>query len=338
MKPSLTVMTNVYVEAAKTKHPRFALCIWIAPNCARCAFAYPARVVIVVCFLFAASLQTSSQTSIVIIRKPNELVAAADSKGTPSEGNTTVLGDRPLCKIKQTGDTFFAAAGLYLDTGTNFNLVEIVVEVSRRGGTSLEKATRFEEMIREPIIRAMRSIKSNKRDYYQRRFAGKESVQVAFFAWESGAPELHIRSVTVTGKFGRETANIDRKDCPGSDCVNNTMASFLGNNDAILRYVREHPEIRNTDLVAASQKLVEIEIADIPREVGPPIDILRITKDHTEWIKKKPECRDIQPEPTPTPQREGFPLPPDYSQRIEILIVLAASAILLCLLVFLKRR
>jgi hypothetical protein len=36
--------------------------------------------------------------------------------------------------------------------------------------------------------------------------------------------------------------------------------------------------------------LIRLEIEEDGEDVGPPIDILRITKRGAQWIKRKPQC------------------------------------------------
>lgn len=158
----------------------------------------------------------------------------------------------------------------------------------------MEKADRFVEVARTPIIAAVKRMKMVEPDYYRKKFHGKDAVEVAFFGLQNGILELHVRGIAVTIEKGGETANITRKDCPGANCIQDTYAAFLGSHDVNMPYVNEHPEIKSIDLALAARKLVELEIESNPNEVGPPIDILRITRNRAEWVQRKTECPEIQ--------------------------------------------
>jgi hypothetical protein len=85
-----------------------------------------------------------------------------------------------------------------------------------------------------------------------------------------------------------------RHNCPGDDCPLGEIAIYLGAHDAIDRFRGENPDSYAVGLVKAVRQLVQLEIDDRPDSVGPPIDVLRITKDGPEWIEHKKECPNIQ--------------------------------------------
>jgi len=226
-------------------------------------------------------------TCIVIIRKPSELAGAADSKANIGLGGES----SSLCKFKQVGSVFIAAAGLYSNSATGFDLYSVALTACQGRSTIQEKADRFARQVQEPLIRALKRIQSIDPEYYRRRLPeGREVVQVAFFGFEVGAPRLHVRAATLRN----QKLVITRKDCPGGDCVQNTMAAILGSSDGAYSYINAHPEIQDIDLAQATNKLVEAEIRNNPNEVGGPVDILRIDKTGARWVQKKPSCPRIR--------------------------------------------
>jgi hypothetical protein len=44
------------------------------------------------------------------------------------------------------------------------------------------------------------------------------------------------------------------------------------------------------------RRLIEIEIAARGEYVGPPIDIVRISRNGAQWIQRKTECAELQPQ------------------------------------------
>src|SRR5262249_19614066 len=86
---------------------------------------------------------------------------------------------------------------------------------------------------------------------------------------------------------------VKRSDCP-SKAFPIAMASIMGSDKAVTRYIKEHPEIQTIDLPTAARKLVEIEVIANPTEVGPPVDVISFDKGKARWIQKKPECPEIE--------------------------------------------
>jgi hypothetical protein len=67
----------------------------------------------------------------------------------------------------------------------------------------------------------------------------------------------------------------------------------MGKHEAIDRYLPQDPDMWKNDPVDVVRKLIEIEVTSEHETVGPPIDILRITKEGSEWIQKKDMCADL---------------------------------------------
>ena len=88
------------------------------------------RLLILIVFVYgsfgetlARGADTTYGTAIAVYRSDNEIVVAADSKATHEDDSSYV---EPVCKIRQFGSTFVAAAGIYEVSGTGFDLWEIV--------------------------------------------------------------------------------------------------------------------------------------------------------------------------------------------------------------------
>jgi hypothetical protein len=79
--------------------------------------------------------------------------------------------------------------------------------------------------------------------------------------------------------------------CPG-DCQDPTLAPvFLGEREAMQMYWTETRFNKDNGFPKNAEALVDAAITANPKAVGGPIDILRITRKESSWIKVKPECR-----------------------------------------------
>jgi hypothetical protein len=65
---------------------------------------------------------------------------------------------------------------------------------------------------------------------------------------------------------------------------------FLGEKQAINRFVDANPHYFAIGFVPTIQTLIQLEISDKPELVAPPIDIVRVDMTGTNWIQRKPQC------------------------------------------------
>jgi hypothetical protein len=69
------------------------------------------------------------------------------------------------------------------------------------------------------------------------------------------------------------------------------MLTILGESHAIEQYVSQTPSYKKRKPVELVEEFVELEIADKPGVVGPPIDVLQITKTGVVWNQRKQDCQ-----------------------------------------------
>jgi hypothetical protein len=77
--------------------------------------------------------------------------------------------------------------------------------------------------------------------------------------------------------------------CPG-DCQNGVELFYLGKADEIKKYVSNLGSNFNMSPEAFAKYLVNLEIKAGTPGVGPPIDLIVITKDGVKWLSRKKEC------------------------------------------------
>jgi hypothetical protein len=69
------------------------------------------------------------------------------------------------------------------------------------------------------------------------------------------------------------------------------MLTILGESRAIEQYIRETPSYKKKPPIELAKEFVELEIADKPNVIGPPIDALQISKTGAVWEQRKPDCQ-----------------------------------------------
>jgi len=256
-------------------------------------YAYSTGIILLLCFFpFQLAL---GQTSIVAIRLNDQVVVGADSKIHLEEATGLKIPvSEPICKIGKGDGFFFATSGLLAVKETGYNANKIISEAPKINGTIEQKIERLEEMIKTPLTE---SLERHRRVYpwnYPYTSGTKPALEIVFLAVEKDSPFLLRRDfIPITSAFDSVEMNIVRKKCPG-DCQNGEDIYPLGEKRAIKERLSQGPNFWKNDPINAIRKLIELEIADDPFYVGPPIDILQIDKNGARWIEKKKECPDIQ--------------------------------------------
>jgi hypothetical protein len=215
------------------------------------------------------------------------LVIGADSKQTG--GGTATGRDRLGCKIIQVNATVFASTGVGSYEGTGFNAQALFKATAKNTSSLKDISDEFNRAITEPFERAVLDIAAKYPDDFERNIKNKTGLQVMMGGWEGSIPVLYTLQLFVESSASgiRVRPSLNR-------VVGKTPPALLmgGEKDAASNYLEKNPAFEKEEPVKVIKKLIEVEIATGNPKVGPPIDIVRITKDGIEWIQRKPECSD----------------------------------------------
>ena len=222
-------------------------------------------------------------TAIAIVARSDQIAAAADSK--------VLLGPDRIsssdCKIKQCEDAFFAIAGHRRAELTDFDAIYIATEACRTTYNIVDRMSKFDTLIEAALSNMLRATWRKDRSYFESSLQDKTVLQVAFFGFERGSPYLIARSYKCRMSSGQIVVSIDRQGCR-SQC---DMLTVLGESRAIEQYISETPSYKKKSPIELVKEFVELEIADKPDVVGPPIDALQISKTGAVWKQRKPDCQ-----------------------------------------------
>jgi hypothetical protein len=225
-----------------------------------------------------SSATTMLATSIVAIRRPTHIVIAADTLGYQPEGKTTTSH----CKIHSSGGVFFAFAGFTEDTKSRFYPRWIASRALSRAGTIEGRSRRLAESLRQPLLRAVQRIYKEDPPEIATTIIGGEGrdqtpLQLLVFGVENGIPKVISVDFTRVNNRKQEPIGIAPliKMCPGDGCTDGVEYWLLGERKAIETAMEQPGAQTWTGNDAADvRRLVEIEIADKPKVVQPPIDEL----------------------------------------------------------------
>jgi len=262
------------------------------------------RLLILLVFVYGSFGETLAQgagithgTAVAVYRSDNEIIVAADSKATHEDDSPYV---EPVCKIRQFGSTFVAAAGIYEVSGTGFDLWEIVsVSVFGAGGLS-DIVKTFDSSVRFPLQNAVTAIKNQYPKFYQKRGIKTPWLSVFFLGIEDNVLTLKGRKYSVYPETDDLlSVKIETYDCPGK-CRKGKGAVLVQKGEVKNRKIRRmfidplFSRGAKFDTVDLARKFVQMMIDKNTINYGPPIDILSITKDGAKWIQKKETCPEIK--------------------------------------------
>ena len=229
-------------------------------------------------------------TTIVVARSANEIVIGADSKVTDSYGNDV---NRRACKIRQVGNLFIAFEGLEVDRKTGFNVPEISTTALnfRPSGSMSEKISILTGFLVSELLVELSHLKAQEPDTYFKKIGGGQLfLRLIIAGFEKGKPLVFVRSFrALQYNPGQIGVSVIPDDCL-DDCKDTVVTRFLGESDAIDGLPEETPDFWKAGLSDGVRRLIETEIAARSEYVGPPIDIVRITKSGVQWVERKPEC------------------------------------------------
>jgi hypothetical protein len=247
---------------------------------------------------------TALATSIVAVRDNDEIIIGADSKTTLVAGSSAgEAGSITKCKIIQAEDLFFASAGsagvgpaeFPGDVYPEFDLKKIISEGLNGYDRIEEKMRVLETVLVASLTKIAEKARQDNPAFFLTRFASHPALTIIVGGLDKGELVLMVRTFRlVVSPSGSLSFEIGRFSCPG-DCQEPVITVFEGRTDAIRKYLEQHKLfLHYADPVKAVRDLVGIEISEDPSFVGPPIDILRLTKRGAEWIQRKPLCLDVK--------------------------------------------
>jgi len=242
-------------------------------------------------------------TAIALIRTPDEIVAAADSKQTMDVLLPGFVSSRDVCKIHKIRDHFYFAVAGYrgvvdpltgkaADTPQGvISTVEHAVLRSHKADLSIrENVDVFERSIASFLVKNLAERQRVNPEHFKRNFSMLSKSDVVFFGIEREVMVVHHVQFRAQAE-PQITTIATRWMCPG-DCQDPILAPFfLGERDPMQTYWTETGFNKDDGLAKNAEALVDTAIAANPKGVGGPIDILRITREKSSWTMVKPECR-----------------------------------------------
>jgi len=229
-------------------------------------------------------------TAIVAVRSPEGIVIAADSLMTVKTTQGSVsMGE---CKIRRTGEVFYALAGLSRDPERGFDVWQLTGD-SLAGLERLETAAdRVAAAVESGLRRELQRVRSEAPELYNAHLGRRSDplVRLLLAAVEEGTPRLiflGFRQKTV--QDGEPAIIVERRSCPGDCKADGVSLFFLGEHEAMDACLKRE-KVNWREPAETARLLLEEEIRARTPGVGPPVDLLRIDREGAVWIARKARC------------------------------------------------
>jgi len=289
MKPVFAVLAKVNVHKPRIKDWGFVF--WTRPNQAHTyvSKSYPALLFIPLFFVMSQAQTVNKGTIIIAQVTTTEIAIAADSQANKGGKNA----GRHYCKLVDKNGYVFGVSGFPSYEETGFDVLSVLT--AARLPTFTQTVERAEESLKRDLLRTLKYIWQNHRSTYIREI--NTSVTSFLVATMVGkTPRFAWRQVEILeDSITREPQSLhvkERIDCPGCGDVI-VIGDDVKANEVVLfynQYGQSLPEefpsrVNEVEFLATFAAVVR-------KDVGTPIDVVRITKDGVKWIKRKPRCEE----------------------------------------------
>jgi hypothetical protein len=253
---------------------------------------FPKLRIAALCLLLVPS---AKGTSVAIMVTRDTILIASD--GIETQTANGVDRFQPYCKIRNQGAVFYTAAGYHEIPEINFNLWTLARDAVRESKTMQGICDRIERSVLDRLRAVVERGKVADPSGYARWLTGIPVILIAFASFENGAPRVAAVSFPID-RHGAIMKPV-RQTLGGPGVVLDD--GFFGYNERMKEATNSRkraswePRFRKRP-VGFIRGLIQLEIDAARREkrndVGPPILIVKITRNGGAWIAgHKGACR-----------------------------------------------
>jgi len=240
--------------------------------------------------IMALGAPSAEATIIIGIRTPQEVVIAADSMGTFY--GLYPEATKVVCKVFTVGGAGFAVAGLAKSPRGGFDAEAVVARALSGRRSLLQAVTAIEGELRIHIAQELERQRREDTKFFAKTVEGEDGcvTSILLGALEGDLPVAVAVGFKATyDPAGKISVSTSRLTCPG-DCPSGVLTFYLGNWSPIEHYTSEHDQPLKMPPAAAARFLVQLVIDARVPGVGPPIDVLVISKSGISWQALKEGC------------------------------------------------
>jgi len=230
----------------------------------------------------AGVAQTMSATSAIALRSPHRVVLATDSRAIYGAHASATE-----CKLFEVGDVFVTVSGL-AHYGNAYRATDAVRQGFARPGTFSTHLSATAFYLQRDVGNLLASLERNRADEYRYMWSSSaDLVELAVAETVRGQPMLGI--IELRRRAGAAGLIATTTVCPGN-CRQSNGLYYLGYWERIKPYVAGSGQERNVGSAASIDRLIRLEMAAHPNEVGAPINILELNGSGARWLQNGGNC------------------------------------------------
>jgi hypothetical protein len=223
-------------------------------------------------------MEKSRATIIVLVRNPEEVALAADSKLT-YRGNNKPSTEGAACKIYQVGQAYFGVAGLINTSDSEYDAPTVIARELRGNSGIVTAARAAGETLKVKLLAQLPKMERLYPAGYEAVRKDPQAVSFVIAAMDGGVPT----GIQIAVDFSGAEAVVRDKVLSGGP--QKFMA--IGSPKAIRR-VRSLPTFKSASDLAIA--LVQHEIDSGNQVVGPPINAVTVRADGATWKRQELGC------------------------------------------------
>lgn len=217
-------------------------------------------------------------TTIIIKLTTDSVIVFADSKSSDLEDSTKRYP--PVCKIRKVGNVYITAAGMI-----GFHEINTIQIISNSDPSKFHSFQSYFDTLQRQLYKPVENMIVNFGHKVPNEFVkrmGRPCLYLCFINFDRGVPKVRILEYVYTLKGNDLTiATNIREVLPGITVMGEQQAINQKYSSKLLPPTLTIPELKN---------LILLQTTQTPRLVGPPINILEITKHGYRWTERHQPC------------------------------------------------
>ncbi len=241
--------------------------------------------VVVLAFTCLVPAMNSKATTAIALRSRYRVVLAADSRAVYDANR-----DATECKLFQVQDVYATVSGL-ARYGTTYRSTDAIRDGFSRPGSFANHVSATAYYLQRRVEKLLTTLQLHNPGEYrylmQRTGGTSDFVELALAQTVNGQPMLGIVELQRVG--GQRGFLARTTICPGN-CRRDAGIFYLGYWERIQPYVAGSGQPRSVGSAASIDRLIRLEAAAHPAEVGAPINILELNGSGARWLQNGGNC------------------------------------------------
>jgi hypothetical protein len=223
-------------------------------------------------------------TTIVIYITPDLVIMAADSKGVFTDAGSYKQSHSIVSKIYKTGAVYFSIAGLTSNAARSFDVGQLTNKSLKNAKSLNAGIENIKTSVSKALVSYLQNQKKNNYTLFKRNLPSSVYItSIGFITIHNNQPYACLLGFKVTD--GTQL-KIDVHEEVYTATSNRDAVYYLGTSGEINKYMNtiKSSRLKPVDFV---DKLMNLQIAKTPGEVGYPVDMIKLTTKESTWIRRK---------------------------------------------------